>query len=203
MSEKISRRDFLRKSAVRLAGLTVVPSAVLGKAAGHTAPSDKLNIAGVGRRRHAARQRAPGHARAENIVALCDADWNYAKKTFDRYPERASRYWDYRKMLDEMGKDYRRGCSSPRPTIRTASIAADAITMGKHVYVRETADPHRLRVAPADEAGRQVRRGHPDGQSGSLGRRRAQGLRLDMERRDRRSKARRYVSPTARFGLRA
>jgi len=33
MSEKISRRDFLRKSAVGLAGLTVVPSAVLGKAA--------------------------------------------------------------------------------------------------------------------------------------------------------------------------
>ena len=47
MSEKISRRDFLRKSAVGLAGLTVVPSAVLGKAAGHTAPSDKLNIAAV------------------------------------------------------------------------------------------------------------------------------------------------------------
>ena len=48
MAEKISRRDFLRTSAVGLAGLTIVPSSVFGKAAGQTAPSDKLNIAAVG-----------------------------------------------------------------------------------------------------------------------------------------------------------
>ena len=31
-----------------LAGLTIVPNSVLGSTAGHTAPSDKMNIAGVG-----------------------------------------------------------------------------------------------------------------------------------------------------------
>ena len=102
MSEKISRRDFLRKSAVDLAGLTVVPSAVLGKAAGHTAPSDKLNIAAVGIGGMGAANLQ--NMETENIVALCDVDWKYAKNTFDRYPN-AKRYWDYRKMLDEMGKD--------------------------------------------------------------------------------------------------
>lgn len=71
----------------------------------------------------------------ENIVALCDVDWKYAKNTFDRYPN-AKRYWDYRKMLDEMGKDI------DAVLVATADhthclIAADAITMGKHVYVQK------------------------------------------------------------------
>ena len=48
MSSKISRRKFLGTSAIAAAGLTVVPSSVLGKSMGYTAPSDKLNIAGVG-----------------------------------------------------------------------------------------------------------------------------------------------------------
>ena len=48
MSSKISRRKFLETGAIAAAGLTVVPSSVLGKSMGHTAPSDKLNIAGVG-----------------------------------------------------------------------------------------------------------------------------------------------------------
>ena len=39
----------------------------------------------------------------ENIVALCDIDWKYAKPVFDRHPQ-AKKYWDYRKMYDSMGK---------------------------------------------------------------------------------------------------
>ena len=133
MSEKISRRDFLRKSAVGLAGLTIVPSAVLGKAAGQTAPSDKLNIAAVGIGGMGAANLK--NMETENIVALCDVDWKYAKGTFDRYPN-AKRYWDYRKMLDEMGK------SIDAVLVATADhthcmIAADAMTLGKHVYVQK------------------------------------------------------------------
>ena len=48
----ISRRDFLKKGSAALAGLAVapafVPNTVLGKKYGHKAPSDKLNILGVG-----------------------------------------------------------------------------------------------------------------------------------------------------------
>ena len=36
----------------------------------------------------------------ENIVALCDVDWKYAKGVFDEFPN-AKKYWDYRKMYDE------------------------------------------------------------------------------------------------------
>ena len=109
MANKISRRDFLRKGGIGLAAATVVPNVVLGKSHGHTAPSDKLNIAGVGVGGRGAS--VLKGCESQNIVALCDTDWNYAKKTFDRYPN-ARRFWDYRTMLDQ--QYHRRGCRGHR-----------------------------------------------------------------------------------------
>ena len=40
----------------------------------------------------------------ENIVALCDADWERAARTFAKYPN-APRYKDFRVMLEKQGKD--------------------------------------------------------------------------------------------------
>ncbi len=128
--KKISRREFLTRGAAGLAAFTVVPSTVLGKAAGKTAPSDKLNVAGVG-----VGGRGLGVLKgmeSQNIVALCDVDWKYASTAFDRYPD-AKRYWDYRRMYDEMGS------SIDAVVVGTADhthaiISADALTMGKHVY---------------------------------------------------------------------
>ena len=123
----------MKSSAVAASSLLIVPNTVLGKSHGHTAPTDKLNIAAVG---------IGGKGKAdlrgcetENIVALCDVDWKYAKGTFEKYPN-AKRYWDYRKMYDELGK------SIDAVTIATADhthalITADAITMGKHVYTQK------------------------------------------------------------------
>src|ERR1700737_557026 len=78
--KKVSRRTFLRDVATASAALTIVPRHVLGR--GFTPPSDLLNIAGVG---------VGGMGRAnlinlasQNIVALCDVDWGYADKGFDR-----------------------------------------------------------------------------------------------------------------------
>ena len=70
----------MRTSAVGLAGLTIVPSSVFGKAAGQTAPSDKLNIAAVGIGGMGAANLS--NMETENIVALCDVDWQYAKGNF-------------------------------------------------------------------------------------------------------------------------
>lgn len=130
MANKISRRDFLRKGGIGLAAATVVPNVVLGKSHGHTAPSDKLNIAGVGVGGRGAS--VLKGCESQNIVALCDTDWNYAKKTFDRYPN-ARRFWDYRTMLDQVGN------TIDAVVVGTADhthclVASDAITMGKHVY---------------------------------------------------------------------
>lgn len=128
--EKLNRRDFLKKGSAGIAAFTIVPSTVRGKTAGHTAPSDRLNIAAIGVGGKGASNL--NNMKEENIVALCDVDWRYANKTFDNYPN-AKRFKDYRRMYDELGK------SIDAVMVATADhthaiITADAITMGKHVY---------------------------------------------------------------------
>ena len=76
---RIPRRDFLAGAALAAAGLTIVPRHVLG-GNGHVAPSDRLNIAGIG-----VGGMGKSNIRAlagENIVALCDVDWDYTDKGF-------------------------------------------------------------------------------------------------------------------------
>jgi predicted dehydrogenase len=127
-----SRRDFLKKTAVAAAGFSVVPSlAVSGL--GHRAPSDKLNIAGIG----IGGKGFPNlrGMSTENITALCDVDWKYAGKCFEYFPG-AKRYQDWRKMFDEMGD------SVDAVMVATADhthaiIAATALSMGKHVYCQK------------------------------------------------------------------
>src|SRR5256884_1209995 len=75
---KISRRKFVTNVAATSAGLAIVPRHVLGR--GQTAPSDRLNVAAVG---------VGGQGRSdlvnlatENIVAICDVDWEYADRGF-------------------------------------------------------------------------------------------------------------------------
>jgi predicted dehydrogenase len=97
------------------------------------APTDKLNIAGVGV--GARGGQVLRGMETENIVALCDVDWAYSKATFEKYPT-AKTYYDYRKMYDEMGS------SIDAVMIGTADhthaiITADAMTMGKHVYTEK------------------------------------------------------------------
>ncbi|MDR0431244.1 MAG: Gfo/Idh/MocA family oxidoreductase [Tannerellaceae bacterium] len=133
MKEKTNRREFLQKCALGVAGLTIVPNAVLGKQAGKTSPSDKLHIAGVGVGGKGSENLQ--NMNSENIVALCDVDWHYAQGVFETYPQ-AKRFYDYREMLDKMGK------SIDAVVVATADhthaiIAADAMTLGKHVYVQK------------------------------------------------------------------
>lgn len=129
----ISRRSFLQKGTAAAAALTIVPSSVLGKSHGHTAPTDKMNIAAVGIGGMGAANLR--NMATENIVALCDIDWKYAKGSFDTYSQ-AKRYWDYRKMYDEMGKSID-GVLVATADHTHAIISSDAITMGKHVYCQK------------------------------------------------------------------
>jgi hypothetical protein len=129
---KTSRRDFLKTAGIVSAGITILPNHVVS-GLGHKAPSDKLNIAGVG-------IGGKGHINlkgmaTENIVGLCDVDWKYADVCFKDFPS-AKRYWDWRKMFDEMGK------SIDAVMVATAdhshaAIAATALTLGKHVYCQK------------------------------------------------------------------
>ncbi|HOO85672.1 MAG TPA: Gfo/Idh/MocA family oxidoreductase [Prolixibacteraceae bacterium] len=132
-NNSFSRRKFLGASALAAAGFTILPSSVIA-GLGKRAPSDKLNIAviGIGGMGNANLKRVKP---TENIVALCDTDWRYAKHVFDENPD-AKRYSDFRKMYDEMGN------SIDAVIVATADhthaiVAAQAMEMGKHAFVQK------------------------------------------------------------------
>ena len=99
MNERtVSRRVFILSS-----GASILASTVLGrqpslKRLGYKSPNEKLNIAGIGAGGKGATDIE--QCSHENIVALCDPDWNNAAKTFDKY-SKAQRYKDFRVMLDQ------------------------------------------------------------------------------------------------------
>jgi hypothetical protein len=123
------RREFIKTSGAAVAAFSIVPSTTIS-GLGYKAPSDKLNVAGIG-----VGGRGFGVLKgmeSENIVALCDVDWKYAKGAGEYFPN-AKKYWDWRKMFDEMGDQF------DAVVVATADhshavVAANAITMGKHVY---------------------------------------------------------------------
>jgi predicted dehydrogenase len=131
--KSLSRRKFLGNSAAVAAGMTIIPSQVMGKTFGYTAPSDKLNIAGIGV--GGMGRRNLSNMKTENIVALCDVDWNYAGKTFNDYPD-AKRYKYWRVMFDEMGKSID-AILVATPDHTHAGVTAHAITLGKHTYTQK------------------------------------------------------------------
>jgi predicted dehydrogenase len=133
ISKPISRRGFIETSSLALAGLTIVPShAVSGL--GHIAPSDKLNVAGVGIS-GMGRVNLENVARTENIVALCDVDWREATSLiFNTYPG-AKQYKDFRIMLDKQ-KDID-AVIIATPDHTHAVISMEAMKRGKHVYTQK------------------------------------------------------------------
>jgi predicted dehydrogenase len=108
-----------------------VPRHVLGRQ-GTPAPSDKLNIAGVGV--GGMGKNNLKRCETENIVALCDVDFGMADEVFKKYPD-AKQYKDYRVMLDEQ-KDID-AVIVATPDHSHAVIAMAAMERKKHVYVQK------------------------------------------------------------------
>ena len=134
MTKKISRADFLKASTAGLAAMTVVPGNVMGAAFGHKAPSDKLNIAAVGIG-GMGNSNINNVKKTENIVALCDTDWNYAKNVFNAFPK-AKKFWDWREMYDKAANEIDAViCATPDHT--HALVSAHAMELGKHVYCQK------------------------------------------------------------------
>lgn len=124
----LSRRQFLTRTALAAAAFQVVPGSVLGLN-GATAPSERLNIAGIGIGGQGGADL--GQMESENIVALCDVDWSHAAGIFKKYPK-ASQHKDFRKMLDEEKGIDAVVVGTPDHLHAFASMAA--IKLGKHVY---------------------------------------------------------------------
>ncbi len=139
--QHINRRRFLATTAAT-AAFTIVPRHVLGGAR-HMAPSEKLNIAGIGV--GGMGKSNLSQLETENIVALCDVDHAYAAGTFTKYPQ-AKVYSDYREMLDKEKSIDAVMIATPDHT--HAVISMEAMRRGKHVYCQKplTHDVYEARM---------------------------------------------------------
>jgi hypothetical protein len=99
----VSRRNFLRNATLAAGGIMILPRHVLGR--GFTAPSDKLNIAGIGVGGKAEVNLPYAYNMgSDNIVALCDVDDRMAVNARKKWPN-APYYRDYRVMLEKERKN--------------------------------------------------------------------------------------------------
>ncbi|HMK26593.1 MAG TPA: Gfo/Idh/MocA family oxidoreductase [Chitinophagaceae bacterium] len=141
----ISRKDFVRNAAILGGAFFIVPRHVLGR--GYIAPSDKLNIAGIG-----AGGKGEGDlsefAKSQfvNIVALCDVDDREAAKSRQNFPK-ATYYKDFREMLAKE-KNNIDACSISTPDNVHAVATLAAMQLGKHVYTQKplTHDIYEARI---------------------------------------------------------
>jgi len=127
----VSRREFLRRTSLA-AGTVALTFPYVGRVLG---ANDRINIAciGVGGKGDS----DSGHAAAcgGNIVAICDVDQNTLDKKAKQFPQ-AKKFNDYRKLLDEAGKDID-AVTVSTPDHNHGIAAARAMKMGKHCYCQK------------------------------------------------------------------
>jgi predicted dehydrogenase len=130
-----SRRNFLKGSAMAVAGFYIVPRHVLG-GPGYIAPSDKLRVAsiGVGGMGYGDVSGVFRSGKAE-IIALCDVDDTRAAKARQDH-SKATYYRDFRIMLEKEENNID-AVTVSTPDHMHAVQAMMAMKMGKHVYVQK------------------------------------------------------------------
>ncbi len=128
-----TRRDFITKSTIALAGISILPSCTRK---GGFAASDRLNVAVVGvGGRGAIGVEALKNNPLSNLVAFADVDDKRALRTYEQFPD-IPRYHDFRKMLDELDKQLD-AVVIATPDHTHHYITKWCMNMGKHVYVEK------------------------------------------------------------------
>ena len=97
-------------------------------------PNDKVNIAAIGAGGKGFSDIMSCRKLGENIVALCDVDWDRGAEAFYRMKD-TKQFKDYRIMLEKMPEIDAVTISTPDHT--HAPAAYMAMMMGKHVYVQK------------------------------------------------------------------
>ena len=125
---ELTRRQFLRGTALSAAAFMMVPGGVLGLRGAPPPTRNSISPASASAARAA---HDLGQMESENIVALCDVDKNHAGHIFKKYPK-AQQFTDYRQMLDQVKEID--GVVIATPDHHHAFAAMEAIKRGKHVY---------------------------------------------------------------------
>jgi predicted dehydrogenase len=129
-----SRRSFLAAGGAAAFAFTIVPRHVLGGPK-FVAPSEKLNMAGIGVGGMGGGDVGVLSKLGANYVALCDVDEVRAAGSFQAHPQ-ARRYKDFREMLDKEAKQLD-AVNVGTPDHIHAVAAMAAIRAGKHVYCQK------------------------------------------------------------------
>lgn len=131
----VSRRKFIKNTAVTAAGFMIVPRYILG-GKGFVAPSDRLQVAGIGVGGKGQGDIASFFKSGKaDIAFLCDVDDRSAATSVKNFPK-AKYYKDWREMLDKESK-YIDAVSVSTPDHNHAVAALAAMQLGKHVYVQK------------------------------------------------------------------
>ncbi len=131
MTRRTTRRQFIQQTS--LAGLGFWVAGGLTPAFSRS-PNGKLQIAGIGIDGKGSSD-IDQAGRVGNVVAICDIDDRFLEKKAARFPQ-AKKYNDFRKMLDEMGKQID-AVTVSTPDHTHAAAAMMAMKMGKHVYCQK------------------------------------------------------------------
>ncbi len=131
MTRRVSRRRFFGTISGIAAGYWVAGRTDL---AFSKTPSEQLNIAGIG---------VGGKGKSDidqagkfaNVIAICDIDDVRLNDKAQLFPK-AKKYNDYRKLLDEMGRDIDAVVVST-PDHHHAPASLRAMRLGKHVYCQK------------------------------------------------------------------
>jgi len=130
VTSRLGRRQFIRYSAITATVLGAAPSFLRAQNL-----NSKLSVAaiGVGGKGGSDTSQVAGHG--ETIYSVCDVDKNTLEGAGNRY-KGASRYTDYRKMLEEVGSHIDAVIVST-PDHHHAIATSMAMKMGKHAYVQK------------------------------------------------------------------
>lgn len=129
-----SRRAFLAAAGGTAFSFTIVPRHALG-GEGFVAPSERVNVAGIGAGGMGGGDIGTHAKNGANIVALCDVDDERAAGSFNAFPK-ARRYKDFRELIDKEAANIDAvTVGTPDHIHAVASMAA--IRAGKHVYCQK------------------------------------------------------------------
>ena len=127
----LTRRDFIKRTSIATS-TAALAFPYVGNVLG---ANDRINVAciGVGGKGDSDSSDAAGCG--GNIVALCDVDTNTLDQKSKQFPN-AKRFQDYRKLLDEMGKDID-AVTVSTPDHHHGSAALRAMKLGKHCFCQK------------------------------------------------------------------
>ena len=130
-TNSVTRREFLRRTSLA-AGAAAFTFPYVGRVLG---ANDRINVACIG---VGGKGDSDSNAAAEcgaNIVAICDVDQRTLEKKGQKFPQ-AKRFQDYRKLLDEMGKDID-AVTVSTPDHNHGLAATRAMKLGKHCFCQK------------------------------------------------------------------